>query len=172
MIIRAAEASDIPQMLPMIARICVLHQAWDQAKYGFLPNPEQRYQSWLRQVIKNPRSLCLVAERSTPHSDPDSNPDSNPESDSALVALLIATAEQEIPIYRVKEFGFIHDLWVEEAYRREGIARQLVQRTIAHFHQMEIAQIRLDTAAPNEIARKFFSGCGFRVSMVEMLMEL
>lgn len=144
----------------MIAQICALHQAWDQAKYGFLPNPEQRYQSWLGQLIKNPRNLCLVAERSTPQFDP------------ILVAFLIATVESEIPIYTVKEFGFIHDLWVEAEYRQAGIARQLVQRTIDHFSQLGIQQIRLDTAAENEIARKLFSACGFRVSMVEMLIEL
>lgn len=158
MIIRPAEASDIPQMLPLIAKICALHQAWDQAKYGFLPNPEQRYQSWLRRLIKNPRNLCLVAQDTQP--------------DSTIVAFLIATVEQEIPIYTVQEFGFIHDLWVEETYRQGGIARQLVQRTIEHFRQIGVQQIRLDTAAQNEVARKLFSACGFRVSMVEMLMEL
>lgn len=144
----------------MIAQICALHQAWDQAKYGFLPNPEQWYQSWLGQLIKNPRNLCLVAERSTSQSDP------------ILVAFLIATVEPEIPIYTVKEFGFIHDLWVEAAYRQAGMARQLVQRTIDHFSQLGIRQIRLDTAAENETARQLFSACGFRVSMVEMLIEL
>ena len=34
-----------------------------------------------------------------------------------LVGFLIATVEREIPIYRLHEFGFIHDLWVEPEYR-------------------------------------------------------
>jgi len=165
MVIRPATASDIPYLLPMIARICALHQAWDQAKYGFLPHPEERYQSWLNQLIKNPRHLCLVGERANNSPNPD-------QSNSPLVAFLIATVEREIPIYSLKEFGFIHDLWVEEAYRQQGIARQLVMRSIEHFTQIGIQQIRLDTAAKNETARKLFSACGFRVSTVELLIEL
>ena len=31
--------------------------------------------------------------------------------------MVVATVEAEIPIYRLKEFGFIHDLWVEPDYR-------------------------------------------------------
>ncbi|WAL59990.1 GNAT family N-acetyltransferase [Thermocoleostomius sinensis] len=159
MIIRTATLTDIPSMLPLVAKTCAFHQALDPAKYGFLPNPEQRYMSWLDQLMKNSRHVCLVAEDSI-------------GSDPVLVALLIATVEREIPIYRVKEYGFIHDLWVEEAYRHRGVARQLIQRAIEHFRQVGVEQVRLDTAANNEIARKLFTTCGFRVSMVEMLIEL
>jgi ribosomal protein S18 acetylase RimI-like enzyme len=34
--------------------------------------------------------------------------------------------EREIPIYHLKKFGFIHDLWVEPEFRHAGIARQMV----------------------------------------------
>lgn len=162
MIIRSANASDIPKILPMIARICALHRSWDAARYGFLPNPEQLYESWLRKVIKNPRNLCLVAEASEDQS----------ESVSDLAAFLIATVEREIPVYTLQEYGLIHDLWVEEAYRHQGIARQLVQQSIRHFTQIGVQQLRLETAAVNEAARSLFSACGFRPSMVEMLIEL
>jgi ribosomal protein S18 acetylase RimI-like enzyme len=85
---------------------------------------------------------------------------------------LVATVEQEIPIYRLTEFAFIHDLWVEPEYRRSGIARQMVMETIDRFKQMGVKQIRLDTAAVNESARRLFSSCGCRVSTIEMLVEL
>ena len=42
------------------------------------------------------------------------------------LGFLVGTVEREIPIYRLAEFGFIHDLWVEPAYRNEGVARQMV----------------------------------------------
>lgn len=185
MLIRPATASDIPNMLPMIAKICALHQSWDAAKYGFLPNPEQRYQSWLKQLLKNPRNLCLVAENLvtensvTEDSATENSATENPIADRSpspsnptLAAFLIATVEREIPIYTLQEFGFIHDLWVEAEHRQEGIARQLVQQAIEHFTRIGIQQIRLDTAAKNDIARQLFAACGFRVSMVELLIEL
>lgn len=155
MIIRSAQSPDVANLLPMVAKICALHENWDAAKYGFVPHPEQRYESWLNRLIQNRRDLCLVAEIN-----------------DQLIGFLIATIEQEIPIYRLKQYAFIHDLWIEAEYRRDGIAKQMVQQTIAYFQQLGITQIRLDTAHPNETARRLFAACGFRVSTIEMLIEL
>lgn len=157
MLIRPAKQSDIPDVLPMVGKICALHETWDAAKYGFLPNPAQRYESWLGKLVNNDRSVFLVAEDQT---------------NQKLAGFLVATIEREIPIYRLKEFAFVQDLWVEAEYRRSGVARQLVMQTIALFQKMGVEQIRLDTAAINESARKLFSECGFRPSVVEMLIEL
>lgn len=156
--IRSATPADVPAVLPMVASICALHQTWDAAKYGFLPNPQQRYEKWLASQANNRQSVFLVAEdRST---------------SKQLVGFVIATVEREIPIYSLKEFGFIHDLWVEPKYRQAGIARQMVEMSIDRFKQMGVKQIRLDTAKANEAARKLFAACGFRISTIEMLVEL
>jgi ribosomal protein S18 acetylase RimI-like enzyme len=157
MLIRRAKQSDIPEVLPMVGKICALHETWDAAKYGFLPNPAQRYEGWLGKLVKSDRSIFLVAEE---------------ESNQKIAGFLVATIDQEIPIYRLKEFAFIHDLWVEPEYRRSGVARQLVMESVAQLKKMGVKQIRLDTAANNDAARKLFSECGFRPSTVEMLIEL
>ncbi len=162
MIVRSATPTDVPAVLPMVASVCALHEAWDAAKYGFLPNPQQRYERWLTAQATNERSVFLVAESEAP----------SLEQPAALVAFLIATVEREIPIYRLKEYGFVHDLWVEPEHRHLGIARQMVRLTIERFAQMGVKQIRLDTAAANDAARRLFSSCGFRLSTLEMLVEL
>ncbi|PPS40173.1 GNAT family N-acetyltransferase [Chroococcidiopsis sp. TS-821] len=155
--IRPATPTDVPAVLPMVASICALHETWDSAKYGFLPNPQQRYEQWLIAQAKNDKSVFLVAEN---------------EQTGQLGAFLVGTVEREIPIYRLREFGFIHDLWVEPQYRHAGVAKQMVMLAIEHFQRIKVQQIRLDTAAANEAGRKLFSACGFRVSTVEMLIEL
>ena len=48
----------------------------------------------------------------------------------------------------------------------------MVMLTIERFHHLGIKQIRLDTAAVNEAARRLFVSCGFRISNIEMLKEL
>lgn len=103
------------------------------------------------------RSIFLVAEDNTLSGQ-----------QRRLVAFLVATVEREIPIYRLQEFGFIHDLWVEPEYRHTGIARQMVSLTIERFKLMGVKQIRLDTAAINDAARRLFSSCGFRLSTMEI----
>ena len=155
MLIRPATTTDVPAILPMVAKICALHESWDSAKYGFLPNPEQRYEQWLTRLANNERSVFLVSE-----------------DEAQLVAFMVATIEREIPIYRLQEFAFVHDIWVEPEYRQNGIARQMVMLSIERFHQMGVKQIRLDTAVANEAARRLFTSCGFRLSIIEMLREL
>jgi len=155
--IRPATAQDVPAVLPMVERLCKLHESWDPAKYSFLPNIPQMYDQWLRERASHRRSVFLVAEASSPRK---------------IVGFVIGTVEREIPIYRLKEFGFLHDLWVQEEYRNEGVARQLVMLAIEKFKEIGVEQVRLDTAAENEPARRLFAACGFRPSVTEMLIEL
>ncbi len=161
MLIRPATPTDVPAVLPMVAAVCALHKSWDAAKYGFVPNVEQRYQKWLIAQASSTRSIFLVAQDNT-----------SSGQQGRLVAFLVATVEREISIYRLQEFGFIHDLWVEPEYRQAGIARQMVILTIERFKLMGVKQIRLDTAAINDPARQLFTSCGFRLSTMEMLIEL
>ena len=154
--IRPATPADVPAVLPMVARLCALHRSWDRAKYDFLPGVERMYDEWLTAKTADARAVFLLADR----------PGRGP------VAFLIGTVEREIPIYRLREFGFVHDLWVEEGYRNEGLARAMVMTAVERFRDIGVRQVRCDTAAPNDAARKLFAACGFRPSTTEMLLEI
>jgi len=140
----------------MVEKICALHQSWDAAKYGFKPNPSEMYRRWLTSRAADAHCVFLVAEADH----------------SKLAAFLIGTIEQEIPIYTLTEYGFIHDLWVEPEYRNEGVGRQIAMMAIEKFTALGVRQVRLDTAAQNDPARHLFSRCGFRPSATEMLIEI
>ena len=89
-----------------------------------------------------------------------------------LVGFTIATIEDEIPIYRIKRFAFVQDLWVEVEHRREGLARKLVMELAERFRAMGIEQIRLDVLVQNKGACQLFARCGFQESVVEMILPL
>lgn len=152
MTLREAKPEDIPQVLPLVKAICDLHKSWDPVRFNFKDDVVERYRGWLTQRATDPRSVFFVAER-----------------DGKIVAYIVGTIEEEIPIYWQPECGEIHDVYVDPAYRNEGIARQLVTLSVEKFATLGVKQIRLDTAAPNEQARELFKSCGFRVSTVEML---
>src|SRR5438094_7357686 len=114
MLIRPAIAADVPQVLPMVDKLAALHEQMDPAKYPYLPNVGQMYRSWLGKRASDPRSVFLVAERERIGSEA-----------ARIVGFLVGTIEREIPIYRLEEFGFIHDVWVEPDYRHEGVGRQM-----------------------------------------------
>ena len=157
--IRPATPEDVPDVLPMVAKVCAFHETLDPAKYGFRKHPERMYDNWLVGRATDKRSVFLVA-------------DAGREGRRKLVGFLVGTVEPEIPVYRLKNFGFIHDLWVEDNYRHEGIARQMVTLAVERFGEVGVKQVRLDTAAANEAARGVFTACGFRPSVTEMLIEL
>ena len=160
--IRPATADDVPAVLPMVRNIAAMHEALDPAKYTFRSDPAEMYRHWLAQRSRDPRSVFLVAEAGS----------SNRGGERRLAGFLIGTVEREIPIYRLEEMGFIHDLWVEEEYRHEGIGRQMVMLAIERFRAIGVQQVRCDTAFANTAARALFETCGFRPSIVEMLVEL
>jgi len=89
-----------------------------------------------------------------------------------LAGFLIGTVESSIPIYRIKEFGFIHDLWWKRTIGTKASAANWRSRPSSVFAALGVAQIRLDTAAANDPARALFASCGFRPSATEMLLEL
>ena len=161
MTIRPATVADVPAVLPMVEKIAALHQRWDPARYDYKPNPSERYRRWLTERAADPRAVFLVADHDRLLADV-----------PFVVGFLIGTAESNIPIYRTPQFGFIHDLWVEEDYRNEGLGRQMTMLAIEKFRDMGMTQVRLETADRNEPARKLFASCGFRMASNEMMVEL
>ena len=154
--IRAAKIEDVAQVVPMVRKLAKLHEEWDPAKFGYVADPGAMYQSWLSGRAKDRRSVFLVAAKE----------------DGQVVGFIVGTVEREIPIYRLQEFGFVHDLWVEENYRNEGIARKLVMAAVEKFGELGMTQVRCDTATANEAARHLFERCGFHQSVTEMLLVM
>ncbi len=152
---RSATPADIRGILPMVGAICAMHEKLDPERYAMLPDVVARYERWLPQRITDSRSVLLVGEV-----------------DNRLAGFLVAGIETNIPIYRLTEFAFIHDVWVEPEFRRQGVAGALVDEAIQRFKDIGIRQVRLETAAANEDARRLFASRGFRVGTIDMLREL
>lgn len=153
--IRPARVDDVDQVLPLVQKIVALHETWDAPRFAAREDASDMYDHWLRRRAEDEESVFLVGDR-----------------DGTIVAFLIATVDDNIPIYTLERFGFVHDVWVDETYRSEGIGRSMAMLMLERFKQIGVTQVRLDTAANNESARAMFAQCGFRPSTVEMLCEL
>src|SRR5687768_9922949 len=134
MTIRPATPDDVPAVVPMVEKLAEFLAEGDRAKYEPLPEIGDMYRRWLRERAADPRSVFLVAEREA----------------GLVVGFLIGTVEREIPIYRLTEYGFIHDVWIEPEYRNEGVARQLVTLAIERFRAIGLRQVRLDVLVGND----------------------
>jgi ribosomal protein S18 acetylase RimI-like enzyme len=159
--IRPATPADVPIVAKMVDQLAAVHEGWDAVRYDYKRDVGDMYRRWLATRADDPKSVFLVAEHErlmaeAPH----------------LVGFIVGTIEKPIPIYRIENFGFIHDLWVDEQYRNEGLGRQMTMLAVEKFREMGVKQVRLETAAANDVARKLFESCGFRTATVEMLVEL
>ena len=159
--IRPATPDDVPQVLPMVRKIAAFHEATDPAKYAFRSDPGEMYRNWLRKRATDARSVFLVADAARAGED-----------GPRLAGFLVATVEPEIGIYKVGEYGFVHDVWVDEKYRNEGTARQMVTLAVERFRDIGVRQVRLDVLVGNDPAKNLFAACGFRPTVTEMLIEL
>jgi GNAT superfamily N-acetyltransferase len=159
MIVEGVTPASLPQVLPrvleMVHELCRMHEAWDPQRFPYLPDVLQRYERWLPQREADPRSVLAVAR----------------DGDD-VVGFLVASVEREIPIYRLDEFLFVHDMFVELAHRGRGIGKALMSHAVERARVMKVTQIRLDVARANAPARKLFESCGFRIAISEMLREV
>jgi ribosomal protein S18 acetylase RimI-like enzyme len=152
--IRGAKLEDVPHVLPMVRQLARLHEAWDPTRYAYRTDLAAMYSSWLGERANDSHSVFLVADAG-----------------DKIIGFLVATIEKNIPVYQIERYGFIHDVWVEQDYRHEGIARQMTMLAVERFRSHGVQQIRLETAAANEAARSLFAACGFRASTTEMLLD-
>lgn len=139
----------------MVRAICALHEGWDADRYPMRSDVVAMYERWLPERARDPRSVFLVSE-----------------SEGCLTGFLVGTVEASVPIYRVTEYGFIHDVWVEPAARGRGVGRALVRSALAAFRAIGVAQVRLETATANEPARRAFAAEGFRTATQDMILVL
>lgn len=154
--IRPATAADVPAVLPMVQAVCDFHRELEPARYDFVPDIALRYASWLPRRAVDPQSVFLVAE------DPGSE----------LLGFIVGEVLDEIPIYTVKRYGFIHDLWTQPAARRRGVGRALVAGAVDRFQQLGVPQVRGDTAAANDTARALVAQLGFAATTLQVLKTL
>ena len=154
--IRAGTPADVAGVLPMLTAQYALHAAWDPAKFRTRDGFEAGYGRWLTGLATSGEGVFVVAERSP----------------GVLAGVVVATVENEIGLYVLKRYGWIHDIWVEPAYRDEGLGRRLAMEAVARLAALGVTQVRLETAIANDAARKLFERCGFRASTIDMLLDL
>jgi ribosomal protein S18 acetylase RimI-like enzyme len=164
--VRRGVVGDVPRILPLVGRICAFHHAIDPRLFDYLDDVLDRYERWLPERAVDPKSVLLVAREVGKAGN------EGKVAGTDLIGFAVATVEAEVPIYHLREYGFIHDTWVEPAWRGRGIGRALIEETLLAFTQMGVAQVRLDTARGNDAARALFSGLGFREGVMRMVRDM
>lgn len=155
--IRPATDADVPNVLPMVQAVCDYHRTLEPQRYAFVADVTARYESWLRQRAADPASVLLVAEEAGA---------------AELLGFVVGETLDEIPVFEVKRYGFIHDLWVEPIARNRSVGTRLVAETVARFASMGLTQVRGDTAWANTASRSMLAQLGFAPTTVQVLKHI
>lgn len=154
LIVRPARREDLGAVARLAGELVRMHHAFDARRF-FLPEKvEEGYAWWLGREMERDEVVLMVAARG-----------------DAVVGYTYARIEERDWNQLLDAHGALHDLWVEPAERRRGVARALVEATVAALEAKGAPRVVLHTAAGNEAAAAFFATLGFRRTMVEMTRE-
>jgi GNAT superfamily N-acetyltransferase len=155
-LIRRAQESDLPSLGRLGAQLIRVHHSFDRERF-MAPgsDPEGGYARFLGTQLADEDVAILVAERA-----------------GQVAGYVYAAIEPRSWKELREEAGFVHDVVVDERFRRAGIATALVEAVAAWFGSRGVPRIVLWTADRNEAAHRLFARLGFRRTMVEMTREL
>jgi GNAT superfamily N-acetyltransferase len=106
------------------------------------------------------------------------------QTEAADAAILVAELENEIVgftfiQYEAKDYAnllenavWLHDIYIEETARGQNAGNLLMENSIKAAKELGADKLMLSVAAKNEFAKSFFESKGFRITMVEMMLEI
>jgi ribosomal protein S18 acetylase RimI-like enzyme len=148
-----ADASALGRLGGMLLRA---HHTFDPRRF-MAPgdDPESGYAWFLRTQLDDDEVAVLVAER-----------------EGAVVGYVFAGLEPLSWKELRDACGFIHDVAVDEAGRRAGVATALMEAAIEWLRGRGAPRVVLWTAERNPAAQRLFEKLGLRRTMIEMTREL
>ncbi|MGK2740647.1 N-acetyltransferase family protein [Tepidicaulis sp. LMO-SS28] len=155
--IRPARAEDRPVLEAFMGALQELEREMEPNR---LPGPEMAalHLAWLEAQAEAHEGAVLLAE-----------------ADGAPVGFLICFADEDPGFFVRREearFGYIADLYVEEAARGSGAGQALMEAAEAHFRGLGIRQLRLFAVAGNARARAFYAKLGYGLYEVSLRKEM
>ena len=155
-IVRRATRADLPALGRLGAALLRAHYEFDRDRF-MAPgdDPEGGYAWFLGTQLVRRNAAVLVAERG-----------------AAIAGYVYAAIEPRSWKELRDPSGFIHDVVVDPAARRAGIATALLEAAFAWLRTRRVPRVVLGTAYVNQAAQRLFTGLGFRPTMIEMTKEL
>ena len=149
--IRLANQTDLRAVSVLAGRLVRQHHDADTARFMLPDDIEEGYLWWFTRELENAQAVILVATM-----------------DSAVVGYCYGRIEERDWNALRDRAGALHDIYVDEAARRRGIARALVEAMVKRLSELGAPQVVLATAWDNGSAQSLFRALGFRPTMIEM----
>jgi ribosomal protein S18 acetylase RimI-like enzyme len=150
-LVRRPHVSEIERAASLAACLVDLHHDADPGRFFRPENVQRGYAGWFGKELGRSAAVLLVAVRG----------------DEMLGYAYGALEERDWNLL-LDAHGAIHDLFVLEAARRQGVGRRLLDAMIRELEALGAPRIVLATMVRNEPAQRLFAAAGFRPTMLEM----
>lgn len=154
--IRLARADDAERIGELWLEMIEYHRRFDEKMFRVSDKGGARYSENIQNRLSDKRTRALVAEAR------------GEIVGYALGMILDVTTELFMPM----QSGFVADIYVVEAHRRQNYGRQLVERLVLWFESQDVQYFEWHVTAQNHIARKFWEAIGGQITMLRMRAEI
>lgn len=153
--VRNARKEDLNAVGKLAGMLVRQHHEFDPPRFLLIPNVEAGYARFFESQLSSQETIILSAEI-----------------DGEIVGYAYARLEPRDWNALLDAHGALHDIYVIETARRQGVARLLVDGVRERLRERGAPRLVLHTASKNVSAQHFFASLGFRQTMIEMTEEL
>ena len=154
--IRLAREDDAERIGELWLEMIEYHRGFDERMFRASAKGGSIYSENIQNRLSDKRTRALVAEVR------------GEIVGYALGMILDVTTELFMPMHS----GFVADIYVAEAHRRQNYGRRLVERLVLWFESQDVQYFEWHVTAKNHIARKFWEAIGGQATMLRMRAEI
>lgn len=155
MLIRDMNAGDLEAASLLAEGLVTLHHQWDETRFFTMPQVARGYRGFFESQLGQQGVLLLVAEL-----------------DGKLAGYLYGSLEERDWAKLLDAHGAVHDVYVDAAARKQGVAQALMNEAGTRFKAWGARQVVLYTSTANVEGQALFERLGFRPTMIEMTRDL
>lgn len=147
--------ADLAAVSKLAEQLVLLHHSWDRTRFFTTPDIARGYHRYFESQLGQDGVVLLTAEH-----------------DGVVAGYLFGTYEDRDWAKLLDAHGAIHDIFVDAAYRRKGVAQALMAFAKERFHAGGAQRVVLSSASANVQGQTLFKKLGYRPTMVEMTLDL
>lgn len=152
--LREAVEEDVPRLVRLWGDMMREHEGFE-SRLRLSENALPAYEVYLLMHLRSSRSRVLVAERE----------------EGRVCGFGCVYVAQNLPMFEPRELGYISDLYVEPACRREGIGRALLEAIRQWFAEQRVPEVHLQVYVQNENGVGFWRSQGFEPFFQRMVLK-
>jgi GNAT superfamily N-acetyltransferase len=140
--VRSARHADVPALASIWQELMDLHERRDE-RFALATDAVARWRALAHEILGREDGFLSLAElEGTP------------------VGFCLGWVAKNPAIYRVTEVGFISEIAVTHASRRQGVGRALIDAARTWFRARRVSEFQLSTAVWNSDAQDFWAANG------------